>query len=144
MWARASERDLDALVAGYAKAGGWLRYHTHDSRHSPAGFPDLVLVRPPEILFVELKRQKGKLSDEQRTWLRALEQCAYPDWLLTDKGMELLVPSNIEVHVWRPSDEAFFKARLLERPVQPHPPPEGSSSPLRSESPGPSTRSSDS
>lgn len=33
------------------------------------GFPDLVLARNGEVLFVELKSEKGKLSPEQRDWL---------------------------------------------------------------------------
>ncbi len=52
-----------------------------------AGFPDLVLVRPPRCLFVELKSDKGKLSPEQERWLRELSACL-----------------GIQVCIWRPSD----------------------------------------
>ena len=54
---------------------GWLAYHTHDSRRSTAGFPDLVLVKPPHVLFLEVKRENGRLSVAQADWLAALWGC---------------------------------------------------------------------
>lgn len=59
-----------------------------------AGFPDLVITRPPELLVVELKAQRGKLSAKQREWLRHFDLC------------------GIEWHVWRPSDWPTIEARL--------------------------------
>ena len=58
-------RDL-ATTLGYRKA-----YHTYDSRRSDTGFPDLVLVRD-RIIFLELKREQGKVSATQASWLAAL------------------------------------------------------------------------
>ena len=52
-----------------------------------AGFPDLVLVRPPKCLFIELKSETGQLSPKQEQWLRELSNCL-----------------GIAVCVWRPSD----------------------------------------
>lgn len=52
------------------------------------GFPDLVLVRPPRIIFAELKSDTGKLSVEQKVWLDALGACTF----------------STAVHVWRPKD----------------------------------------
>jgi hypothetical protein len=66
---------------------GWRRYHAWLSKHSPAGFPDACLVRPPRLIFAELKAERGKLSAEQAAWLGALRQ----------------VP-GIEVYEWRPAD----------------------------------------
>ena len=34
---------------------GWFVYHNPDSRRSTAGFPDLVLIRAPRVMFLELK-----------------------------------------------------------------------------------------
>lgn len=67
-----SEAQLDAHVRELCKGLGLLRYHTHDSRRSPSGFPDLVCVGPRGVLFRELKRQRGKVSAEQQEWLDAL------------------------------------------------------------------------
>lgn len=52
-----------------------------------AGFPDLVLLKPPRVIFVELKSEKGKATQAQMTWLD-----------------ELAAVSTVESHLWRPSD----------------------------------------
>jgi len=49
-----------------------LWYHTHDSRRSPSGFPDLVTVGPWGILYRELKKEKGRLTKPQQEWLNGL------------------------------------------------------------------------
>lgn len=83
-----SEAEWQAQVVELAELYGWFVYHTYDSRRSHPGWPDLVLARPTtgELIYVELKTDRGRLSDAQRTWLRVLEDC------------------NQEVHVWRPRD----------------------------------------
>jgi VRR-NUC domain len=71
---RMSEDDLQANVVDAVRKLGGLAYHTHDSRRSAEGFPDLVIVfeRSGSLLFAELKRQHETLTDAQRRWLRAL------------------------------------------------------------------------
>lgn len=70
-----SEADLQRLITDAAQMAGWLVFHDTDSRRNTAGFPDLVLVKPPRVAFVELKRETGRLRDEQKVWLEALELC---------------------------------------------------------------------
>jgi hypothetical protein len=82
-----TEKAFLQMVLDLAKLCHWSVYHTHDSRHSAAGFPDLVLLRPPRLIFAELKSDKGQLTTEQASWLHKLEQ----------------VP-GISVFVWKPSD----------------------------------------
>ena len=80
---RQGEASFMAQVVAYAGLLGWHHYHTHDSRHSVAGFPDLVLVRRPRLLFVELKREGEYPTDAQRQWLDELKACdteAYLWW----------------------------------------------------------------
>ena len=74
---------------------GWWCYHTWDSRHSQRGFPDLVLVRPPDLLCVELKRRGGRLTREQSRWLEVLTQCP-----------------GIEAYVWSPDEWPQVERRL--------------------------------
>ena len=83
-----SEKALLSGVMKLARLKGWLAYHTHDSRHSPSGFPDLVLVRDGQIVFVELKTRKGSLSPSQSQWIDALRKCA----------------GAVQTYVWRPAD----------------------------------------
>ena len=67
----------------------WLRlrwYHTHDSRRSNAGFPDLVIVGPGEVIYAELKSERGRLSSAQAEWIEALNA------------------AGTKAYVWRPSD----------------------------------------
>lgn len=72
---RISEKQFQAQVLGLARYSGFLVYHTHDPRRSQPGFPDLVLVRPPRLIFAELKSEEGRIRPEQREWLEALSGC---------------------------------------------------------------------
>lgn len=86
-----------------------LAYHTHDSRHSPSGYPDWTFCGPAGVLFRELKREIKKPTPAQAAWLSALRLARQ------DAG------------VWRPSDllsgrvarELAALAGLAELPAQP-------------------------
>lgn len=80
------ERDFQAQVIKLAQYLRWRTYHSWTSIHSAAGFPDLVLVRRPRVLFVELKREDRSPTPAQQEWLDELAQC------------------SVEVYIWRPSD----------------------------------------
>ena len=47
-------------------------YHTHDSRRSPEGFPDVVAIQADHLIIRELKTMKGKPTPGQIRWLYAL------------------------------------------------------------------------
>lgn len=64
---------------------GWRVYHTHDSRRSDVGFPDLVLAKPGRLIFAELKTERGRIGAEQAEWLEVLGTAA-------------------ESYLWRPAD----------------------------------------
>lgn len=83
-----SEDAFRTQVIRVAGLCGWIWYYTYDSRRSPRGFLDLVLVhrKRRETLFVELKTEQGRLSADQKLWIDAL----------TAAGQE--------VYVWRPRD----------------------------------------
>lgn len=69
-----TEAQLQSMVVDTAKWAGYLHYHTHDSRRSKPGFPDLVLVHRTNgrLIFVELKSEKGRIRPEQQVWLETL------------------------------------------------------------------------
>lgn len=66
-----TEKEFMALVVEMARALGWRVYHTHDSRRSAPGFPDLCLVRD-RIVYLELKTATGKVSHDQADWIAAI------------------------------------------------------------------------
>jgi hypothetical protein len=98
---RQSERDWQATVLQYAALRGWRAFHDNATnaprrcsgcgaiRHLPRnapGWPDLVLVRRPDVLFVELKSDAGKVDHDQQRWIDDLRACGQ------------------RVYVWRPRD----------------------------------------
>ena len=80
------EREFGLQLESLFKLYGYLYYHTFRAQYSKAGFPDYVLIRPPEPpIYAEIKSMKGKLSPAQREFLLAL------------------VKSGQRVYVWNPS-----------------------------------------
>lgn len=89
-----TEAAFQAAVLDVARTLGWSSYHTHDSRRSNAGWPDLALWRRDQFLLAELKRERGRLSPDQARTVNALRV------------------AGLEVHCWRPSDMDLIVARL--------------------------------
>ena len=93
-----SERELQSAVIEMAKLLGWRVMHTRPARmldgrwrtplEGHEGFPDLVLLRPPRLVIVELKSKKGTLTQEQAVWLNAFRASG----------------PRIETYEWRPSN----------------------------------------
>ena len=82
-----TEKEFMAHAVELARALGWLTYHTFNAQRSTAGFPDLVLVRPPRVIFAALKRQNGRVTIPQHLWFHDLDECP-----------------GVEVYIWKPSD----------------------------------------
>lgn len=84
-----SEAAFQRQVLELAKRFGWIAYHVPDSRRVTAkGCPDLILIheRQKRLLFAELKTATGRLTEDQKTWLRILDS------------------AGTETAVWRPAD----------------------------------------
>ena len=71
-----TEKDFQETVTSRAEDLGWWWYHVADSRRSRPGFPDLVLVKPPKVIFLEVKREKGRLTVAQADVLAMLSDCS--------------------------------------------------------------------
>lgn len=101
-----TEAEFQSAVIEVARLRGWLVMHQRPAQIRPgrwataiqgdAGFPDLVLARPRvgELVFAELKREKGRVSVMQRVWLRTL------------------AATGAEAYLWYPSDMPEIVTRL--------------------------------
>lgn len=95
--AEMTERQLQDRIIAYCQ---WLRlkvYHVNRSDKgvvSSKGFPDLVIAGPMGTIFVELKSQAGKVTEEQKEWLAVLSR------------------SQDHVYVWRPEDWDYIEQTL--------------------------------
>ena len=83
------EQQFQEAIRRRATDAGFLYYHTHNSRTSPSGFPDTVLVRGTQLVFAELKMPGKTPSAAQAAWLDALGQV-----------------TTVDTHVWYPADLA--------------------------------------
>lgn len=79
-----------AVISGYEHI-----YYTWNSRHSPAGFPDMLLLKGGRLIVIEFKIRPDNLSPEQYFWL-----------------MEFLNLTD-EVYVFDDSDEDWEKIEAL-------------------------------
>jgi hypothetical protein len=95
-----TEAEWQRQVIQYATLMGWRVWHDNatnaprrcgscgEVRRLPrnaSGLPDLILVRRPRLVWVELKADRGRLSDKQSAWIGDLRA------------------SGQEVYLWRPS-----------------------------------------
>jgi hypothetical protein len=92
-----TEKDFRQQILDLAHLLGWKAYFTWNSLHSPAGFPDLVMVHEEkrQLIFAELKSEKGKVTVAQYDWLTALEKVSK------------------QVYLWKPSDWDYI-VKVLE------------------------------
>ncbi len=93
-----SEADYQEQIVQLAELSGCWVYHHHDSRRSNPGFPDLMILRSPDLWLWELKTEKGRVRPEQHMVINALKEVKY-----------------IHAAIVRPSDwpmvEAVLKAK---------------------------------
>lgn len=98
-----SEEGLLRQVVQLARLMGWRINHQRPALtgrgwktaiQGDVGFPDLVLIRPPRLLFVELKTDKGDWRPGQREWIADA------------------AASGAEAYCWRPKDFDEIVAKL--------------------------------
>ena len=100
------ERAFQDALVDYARLRNWRLAHFRPARtekgwrtpmQGDAGFPDLVLLRAPRLVFAELKSDTGRLTPAQREWIDELAR--------QRDAWDVLDPHPpVEVYVWRPGD----------------------------------------
>ncbi len=91
---RISEKEFQKQVIDLARIYHWDYYHTFYSLKSQRGYPDLILIKPPNLLVVELKANYGKLSVFQEKWLKLFGDC------------------GVETYCWKPDNFDEIVRRL--------------------------------
>jgi VRR-NUC domain len=81
---RLREAQFQAQVVKLAELLGWRCWHQRDSRGTRHGWPDLICIRRPRVIFAELKSDRGTLTAEQAACIALLRAC------------------DQECYVWRP------------------------------------------
>lgn len=95
------ESDWSTLVVNALGACGWRWARFHPDARGGKGAPDILAVRPPRTIALELKRRGNKATPEQREWIADLAQ------------------ANVEAHVLTmPNDWHLFEALIAKPPVQ--------------------------
>jgi hypothetical protein len=103
------EKEFQKKVIDLAKFRGWRVHHTRTvqvggNHFTPLvgdrGFPDLVMTHPTRgTIFVELKTDKGRLSEHQVDWINDLAK------------------TGMECYVWRPANWQNIIDRLASQPA---------------------------
>lgn len=97
-----SGADLIDMTVQLAHYLGWKVHHCRPARtdkgyrtpiQGDAGFPDLMLAKPPRVIFAEVKAGKDTMSLEQLDWKQCLEHCPgveyyrWGDWDSIEKAI---------------------------------------------------------
>jgi hypothetical protein len=79
-----TEAEFEKLAAASFRKAGWQAFHTARGRGrdgdwmtntSEPGLPDWLFIRPPHVVFIELKKQAGRPTPEQRKVIASIQRC---------------------------------------------------------------------
>jgi hypothetical protein len=125
-----SEAEWMVTIGDALDVTGWAWIHHRPARrkdgkwttptqgNSSKGFPDLVCIRPPRVLWIEVKTNAGRATREQTAWIESLRssgQEAYilhfpRDWhrfdnLIAADPQQLTLTTNSTGATWHPTNE---------------------------------------
>jgi hypothetical protein len=126
------EKDFQKRVTDMADRFGWSWWHTPAPMVAAgkewrpykkgAGVADLILIHdsPPRLIFMELKGDGGKLSDNQSEFLRAAKTVADDSfsWMLDVSTVRAIGPDHYKlskpfgVYAFWPKDEPLIEQLL--------------------------------
>lgn len=90
-----TENEFQRWIIDTAKRLGWRYSHTYRAQMQDGqwrttcsvGWPDLVLVRGPRIVFIEIKSKNGRIDPAQEQWLDALAEVPCAEVWVVDPTM---------------------------------------------------------
>ncbi len=107
-----SESDFQEVVGDMLTSFGWRWIHSRAARrkgegwivpvsgNSTKGWPDVFAIRDTDVLVLELKSERGRLTEDQRGWITVFRV------------------AGIDAHVIRPSDLDWLEGRLKPQSAQ--------------------------
>jgi len=104
------EAEWERWVRSTAALRHWtLQYHTHDSRRSPAGFPDWVFIHEEwgDIVIAELKGHDTRVEREQLRWVNGFRDCGIDAYIWRPRHAQ-----QVAERFWHPSERCAPAGRL--------------------------------
>lgn len=88
-----TEREFQSQILELLQYNRWACYHTHDSRRSEAGYPDVTALhaRTGDKFVAELKTEKGKATPAQLEWLARFEACGIDSYLWRPSAIDAII-----------------------------------------------------
>jgi len=102
--AAVSEATFQRQVEDLLTIHGWATFHDltgKTSGNAAKGFPDIIAIRGPRLIALELKTQNGRVTAEQTEWIARFDRVETTD-----------------AHIVRPADFDVLEARLRRPPEQ--------------------------
>lgn len=98
-----NEADFQGCVIDLFREFGWRVSHNQPARTARGrmittgdpGFPDLTCLRPPDLLFLELKHvgawTNPEVREQQYVWINGLQAAGQHAWIVNEGAWPLLV-----------------------------------------------------
>lgn len=93
--------EWQGLVTTFATFQGWSVYVNANPKGTTPGFPHLVIVRKPELMFVLLRTNRAEPTRAQQDWLATIAAC------------------DVRAEMWRPEDWHDVEAQLRGNTLEP-------------------------
>lgn len=90
-----SEAEWTTAIGDRLDYYGCIWHDTYPTRRTPGrwtpehagkGVPDLICLRPPRVLWLEIKTETGRVSPRQEAWLEGLRQSGQEAYIVNVPG----------------------------------------------------------
>jgi len=69
-----SENDIKRQVKNYLDIKGYFHFHILQGLGAFRGIPDMIAIRKGRVIFLEIKKPGGKLSEHQQRFKETMER----------------------------------------------------------------------